>query len=220
MKIQSVEVIPLVRKLDREFLGGTYKITNRNTIVTRVTLENGLVGEYFGGDEDQTQARIVALMRDYLIPLLIGQDVHDLERLWEQMFFCDVELGNRALHVLDLGNRGVLMQAIAALDNALWDAMGKLHQTPIYKLLGGYRNRVPVIAIGGYYYAVDPTHTALCDEILAYQTRGLYGVKMKVGRVALAADVERVAAVRKTLGDGFVNENTMVYLSIQVGDDK
>ena len=72
------------------------------------------------------------------------------------MFFCDVDLGNRALHVLDLGNRGVLMQAIAAIDNALWDAISKLHNTPVYKLLGGYRDRVPVIAIGGYYYPGDP----------------------------------------------------------------
>ena len=124
-------------------------------------------------------------MRDHLIPLLIGEDVHDVERLWEKMFFCDVDLGNRALHVLDLGNRGVLMQAIAAIDNALWDAIGKLHNTPVYKLLGGYRDRVPVIAIGGYYYPGDPTHRALCDEILAYKAQGLYGVKMKVGRPPL-----------------------------------
>jgi L-alanine-DL-glutamate epimerase-like enolase superfamily enzyme len=204
MKISAIEVIPLVRKLETEFLGGTYKITNRNTIVTRVRLGNGIVGECFGGDEDQTQQRIVALMRDHLIPMLIGEDVHDVERLWEKMFFCDVDLGNRALHVLDLGNRGVLMQAIAAIDNAFWDAIGKLHNTPVYKLLGGYRDRVPVIAIGGYYYPGAPTHRALCDEILAYKEQGLYGVKMKVGRVALAADVERVRAVREAVGDDFV----------------
>lgn len=204
MKIRAIEIIPLVRKLDSEFLGGTYKITNRNTLVTRIHLENGIVGECFGGDEDQTQGRIVALLRDHLIPLLIGQDVQDVERLWEQMFFCDVDLGNRALHVLDLGNRGVLMQAIAAIDNALWDAIGKLHNTPVYKLLGGYRDRVPVIAIGGYYYPGDPTHRALCDEILAYRDQELYGVKMKVGRVAIAADVERVRAVREALGEDFM----------------
>ncbi len=52
MKISAIEVIPLVCKLDTEFLGGTYKITNRNTIVTRVHLENGVMGECFGGDED------------------------------------------------------------------------------------------------------------------------------------------------------------------------
>lgn len=204
MKIRAIEIIPLVRKLETEFLGGTYKITNRNTIVTRIHLENGIVGECFGGDEDQTQTRIVALLREHLIPRLIGQDVHDVERLWEQMFFCDVDLGNRALHVLDLGNRGVLMQAIAAVDNALWDALGKLHNAPVYKLLGGYRDRVPVIAIGGYYYPGDPTHRALCDEILAYQAQQLYGVKMKVGRVTIAEDVERVRAVREAVGDDFM----------------
>ncbi len=52
MKITSIEVIPLVHKLETEFLGDTYKIVNRNTIVTRVQLENGVLVECFGGDED------------------------------------------------------------------------------------------------------------------------------------------------------------------------
>ena len=204
MKITKIEVIPLVRKLDKEFLGGTYKITNRNTIVTRIHLANGVVGECFGGDEDQTQERIVRLMRDHLVPLLVGEDVHAVELLWERMFNSNIDLGNRALHVLDLGNRGVLMQAIAAIDNALWDALGKLHNTPVYKLLGGYRHRVPVIAIGGYYYQNDPQHRALQEEILGYQAGELYGVKMKVGRVSIEEDVARVRAVRAAVGDDFM----------------
>ena len=56
MKITHIEVIPLARKLDQIFVGGTYLITNRNTIITRVYSDTGLVGEVFGGDEDHTQA--------------------------------------------------------------------------------------------------------------------------------------------------------------------
>ena len=55
MKIKHIEVIPLVRKLQDVFQGGTYKITSRNTIITRVTLEDGTLGETFGGDEEQYQ---------------------------------------------------------------------------------------------------------------------------------------------------------------------
>lgn len=136
MKINAIEVIPLARKLEAEFLGGTYRVQNRNTIVTRIHTDNGIVGQAFGGDEDQVQERIVALVRQHLAPLLIGEDARDIERLWEKMFYCDVDLGNRALHVLDLGNRAILMQAISAIDNALWDALGKSFNVPLYKLLG------------------------------------------------------------------------------------
>lgn len=204
MKIDRIEVIPLVRQLDHEFVGGTYKITGRNTLVTRVYTDEGVVGEAFGGDEDRLQASIVKLIREHLAPMLVGQDPRDVERLWEQMFFCDVDLGNRALHVLDLGNRAVLMQAIAAIDNALWDTIGKYYHTPVYKLLGGYRDRVPVIAIGGYYYENDPQHHALQEEALRYKESGLAGLKLKVGRGAGALDVQRAEAVRLAVGDDFI----------------
>ena len=204
MKIIKIEVIPLVYKLEEAFSGGTYKISNRNTIVTRVHTDAGIVGEAFGGDEDRWQDRVVSLMRQHLAPMLIGEDARDVERLWELMFQCNVDLGNRALHVIDLINRAILMQAIAAIDNAIWDALGKLYDVPLYKLLGGYRERVPVIAIGGYYYPSDPGHQALQKEISAYQQAGLAGVKLKVGRVEIAEDVRRVQAVREAVGDGFM----------------
>src|SRR5512142_2657342 len=101
MRIAGIEVIPLVYKLQEAFVGGTYKITNRNTIVTRIQTDTGIVGEAFGGDEDHTQREIVDLIRNHFAPMLIGQDARDVERLWDMMFHANIDLGNRALHVLD-----------------------------------------------------------------------------------------------------------------------
>jgi L-alanine-DL-glutamate epimerase-like enolase superfamily enzyme len=204
VKITQIEAIPLVRKLQQEFLGGTYKIVNRNTLVTRIHTDMGIVGQAFGGDEDRLQADIVRLIREHLAPQLIGEDPRDVERLWESMFFSNVDLGNRALHVLDLNNRAILMQAISAIDNALWDALGKLYGVPLYKLLGGYRDAVPVIAIGGYYYANDPSYRMLQDEARQYKDKQLAGLKLKVGRASIKEDVERVRAVREAVGDDFM----------------
>ncbi|OGO28731.1 MAG: hypothetical protein A2W33_01085 [Chloroflexi bacterium RBG_16_52_11] len=204
MKITKIEVIPLVCKLDGEFSGGTYKITNRNTLVTRVYTDSSITGEAFGGDEDRWQDQVVSLIRQHLAPMLVGEDARDVERLWEQMFQCKADLGNRALHGIDLINRAILTQAIAAIDNAIWDALGKYYGVPLYKLLGGYRDRVPVIAIGGYYYTDDPQNKALQQEIAGYQQAGLAGVKLKVGRVDVPQDVERVRAVRQAVGESFM----------------
>ena len=203
MKITRIEVIPLVRKLEEEFKGGTYKIVNRNTIVTRVYTDSGIVGEAFGGDEDQRQDQVVNLIRDHFAPLLVGEDARDVERLWEKMFHSNIDLGNRSIHVLDLNNRSILMQAIAAVDNALWDALGKHWNVPLYKLLGGYRDKVPVIAIGGYYQA-GKGQDALNEEMLHYKELQMAGVKFKVGRLSVKEDVERVARVRELVGDDFI----------------
>ncbi len=203
MKITRIEVIPLVRKLEEEFKGGTYKIVNRNTIVTRIHTDAGIVGQAFGGDEDQRQDQVVALIREHFVPLLVGEDARDVERLWDRMFHSNVDLGNRSIHVLDLNNRGILMQAIAAVDNAIWDALGKLWNVPLYKLLGGYRDKVPIIAIGGYYQA-GKGQDALNEEMLHYKALEMAGVKFKVGRLSVAEDVERVARVRELVGNDFI----------------
>ncbi len=203
MKITQIEVIPLVRKLEEAFEGGTYRIVNRNTLVTRIHTDAGIVGQAFGGDEDQRQDQVVGLIRDHFTKLLVGEDARDVERLWEKMFHSNVDLGNRSIHVLDLNNRGILMQAIAAVDNALWDALGKLYNVPLYKLLGGYRDKVPIIAIGGYYQA-GKGQDALNEEMLYYRELGMAGVKFKVGRKTVAEDVERVRKAREAVGDDFI----------------
>lgn len=203
MKITQVEVIPLQRKLESPFEGGTYRIVNRFTLVTRIHTDEGISGECYGGDEDMTQDQVVALIRNTFAPMLVGQDPRDVERLWQQMFHIKVDLGNRGLHVLDLHNRGILMQAIAAVDNALWDLQGKYYGVPVYKLLGGYRDKVPIIAIGGYYKA-GKGQNQLNEEMAYYREIGLAGVKFKVGRVSVKEDVERVSKVREIVGDDFI----------------
>ena len=205
MKITKVDVIPLDMKLKEVFKGGTYQVASRPTIVTRVYLENGVMGETYGGDEFHTQNEIVGLIKDHLEALLIGEDCRDYARLWERMFNVNVDLGNRGLHQLDMHPRGILMQAVSCLDNALWDARGKLFDTPVYKLLGGCKDRVPVISIGGYYAksGEDPL-AAISNEVDELRATGIAGIKMKVGRATLEEDFERVRAARKTGGEDFI----------------
>jgi D-arabinonate dehydratase len=205
MRIEAIEVIPLDMKLDEAFYGGTYVVTARPTLIARVHLENGIVGETYGGDECHTQAEIVKVAREILVPLLVGKDVRDAVGLWERMFSEPIDLGNRSLHQLDMHPRGIIAQAISVLDNALWDARGRLYRTPLYRLLGGCRDKVPVIAIGGYAApsGVDPLN-ALTREVETIVSQGVYGMKLKVGRMGMALDIERVRTARKAGGPDFV----------------
>ena len=65
---------------------------------------------------------------------------------------------------------------MACVDSAIWDAVGKALGMPLYRLWGGYRNELPIIAIGGYY---DRTYQELADEMLFYQRLGLAGCKLR-----------------------------------------
>lgn len=202
MKIKHIEAIPLVRNLEEIFTGGTYKITSRNTIVTRVELENGIIGETFGGDEDLYQLDVCRIVNTTYRSLLVGGDVRDISRHWEKMWGTRVDLQNRGIHNLDLAKHCACTQAIAAVDIALWDALGKALKQPVYKLLGGYRDRVPVIAIGGY-LKKGPSLSSLEEEVAHYREAQISGMKLKVGSLSVEEDLARARVARKVGGESF-----------------
>lgn len=205
MRIEAIEIIPLDMTLEEPFYGGTYVVTKRPTVIARVQLENGIIGETYGGDEFHTQREIVAVARERLIPLLRGRDVRDATGLWEVMFREPIDLGNRSLHQLDMHPRGIIAQALSVIDNALWDARGKLYRVPLFRLLGGCRVEVPVIAIGGYAASkgIDPVD-AVVREVKTIMKEEVCGMKLKVGRTTMEVDIERVRAARQTAGSDFV----------------
>lgn len=203
-RIKQICAIPLERTLAKVFKGGTYAITSRYTLVTEVHLENGVVGRTFGGDEEKYQKEIVNLINETFRDLVVGKDALSVELLWEEMFNSTAPaLVNRGIHTLDLANKAIIMQAIAALDISIWDAIGKTHGVPLSKLLGGYRNRVPVIAIGGYYWE-GKDEKDFEEELMSYKRSGLVGMKLKVGRLSPLEDAARVRFARLVAGEDFV----------------
>ena len=76
------------------------------------------------------------VVREYFEPLLVGEDARNPERLWTKMFNCPMDFGNRSIHVLDLNNHAIKMQAIACVDMAIWDTLGKYYNVPVLQIVG------------------------------------------------------------------------------------
>ena len=143
------------------------------------------------------------IANDCLAPRLTGAGIWPVEPLWRKMFDTpDLPLHNRGIHTLDMVNHAILMQAIAIIDMAIWDAVGKSFGKPLWQLLGGFRSRVPVVGIGGYYKpgALDE----LGEEIQLCIDLGLAGIKLKVGKASVDEDIRRVEYIRKHFAETFV----------------
>jgi L-alanine-DL-glutamate epimerase-like enolase superfamily enzyme len=98
-----------------------------------------------------------------------------------------------------IGREGISELAIAAVDVALWDVLGKRAGLPLYELLGGERSSVPMYQTdGGWLQFDEETLVANAERIAA---EGFVGMKMKVG-LSPAEDERRVRAVRETLPAG------------------
>lgn len=105
------------------------------------------------------------------------------------------------------GGHGERSVAVGTIDMAVWDAVAKIAEKPLYQLLAerygdGTPNReVFVYAAGGYYYPGQDL-VALQDEMRGYLDRGYSVVKKKIGGTDLDTDRRRIEAVLDVLGPG------------------
>jgi D-galactarolactone cycloisomerase len=193
MRIQAIEAIAIEIPLKKDFGGSTYHVLKRCTVITRIRTDDGLVSEVYNGDNRDHSGEIVKIIQAELAPLLIGEEVMQIERLWEKM------------HAITDWNRDrkLALEAIACVDTALWDLMGKACGVSVCKLLGGYRSSLPIITIAGY-YEEGKTLADLAREMEWLKEAGMAGCKVKVGGLTPEQDAERVAAARDGAGKDFV----------------
>ena len=164
-------------------------VSHINMPVVFITTDDGARGlgyawSLLGG---ATATRCV--LRDDFAPLLIGEDALDHERLWHKL--------NKRLQ--SVGRHGLVTQAQAAVDLALWDIKGKITGLPVYKLLGGRRESAPVYGSDGGWLYMSVSEMVSAFE--GYLAQGMMGVKMKIGHENPKVDIQRVREVRKSLGD-------------------
>lgn len=192
MKIVDIEVTPIVVPLRKTFRGSKYQMSERATLILRLKTDQGLVGLTYNGDEVHTQIDIAKIITDEILPLIKGRDASRPEDIWERM---------KPLTFDILRDRRMVIMAMSAVDSACWDIVGKMAGQPLYRLWGGYRDQLPIIAIGGYY---GLSHAELAAEVEGYLDMGIGGCKMKVGGASPKEDAERYLAMRKAGGDDFL----------------
>src|SRR5690625_122944 len=146
------------------------------------------------------------LLRERFIPRLLQADPKSLIdeqhdnldpfKIWDAMMINEKPGGH--------GERSV---AVGTLDMAVWDAVAKIADQPLYQLLAErYRDgkadqKVWVYAAGGYYYP-GKDDTKLQQEMQSYLDRGYEVVKMKIGGVSIEEDQRRIESVLEIVGDG------------------
>lgn len=211
MKIIDIRTIPIRVPLKQAFGGSTYAITERCTIITEVVTDEGINGKVFSGDIRDEQHEVLEIINNSLKPVLLGEDPLCIERCWQKMF----QLTKRQ------GKRPLICSAIASVDAALWDLLGKACGQPVYKLVGGCRDTVKPIIIGGYYGEGNTIET-WCEEFLEDKRIGFAGAKIKVGGLAPLEDAKRIHAIRKAVGDDFIiacdaNQGWTRFEAVQFG---
>jgi len=184
VKITEIEAIPFSIPYAKPMRFASGEVTAADHVLVRVHTDDGLVGvaeapprPYTYGE---TQASIVAIIRDVFAPALMGADPIARERV------------QAVLH-RTVGNH----TAKGALDLAVWDVVGQALGQPVTSLLGGHGTSMRVAHMVGF----APT-TEMVDDALDVRERyGITTFKVKVGRRPVGLDVEACRALRWALGE-------------------
>ena len=206
MKITSVQAtwvhVPI--PYERQHVSDFGRIASFDSVLVKVETDDGLVGwgeAKAGVGSAASGYGLAAIINRDLAPLLVAQDPRDVSRLWDVMYNTPRE--GFALdrgHVLpQLGRRGLSISAIAGVDIALWDLLGKSLGAPVWRLLGGRRaERMPAYASGGW-----ADEARIGEQLLGYVAQGGFrAVKMRVGVMdgEPHRSAARVRAARQALG--------------------
>lgn len=192
MKITRVEALeirlPESEVLDKASAG-------QSSVIVKVHTDEGIVG--IGEVDSLPRAARAAIEAPFthavasgLGRLLLGMDPLDIrvlhERLYRSTFY--------------VGRRGIMVQAMAGLDIALWDIAGKLHGQPIYRLLGGaFRKRIRAYA--SILFGKDGDET--CQIARKWVKRGFRAVKFGWAPMGQSEklDLELVEGARRGVGE-------------------
>ncbi|MBC7090546.1 MAG: mandelate racemase/muconate lactonizing enzyme family protein [Nitrososphaeria archaeon] len=188
MKIRSVQTYFLNASCGKLVSDYARTLDSIELTVVKVQTDEGIEGTGYtytlrGGEG------VKAIIDKELSKIVVDRNPLEIEDIWNEM----CKSTDARTH------GGTVSNAIAAVDIALWDIMGKVEGKPLYKLLGGRRNKVPIYDTDSGWLHYKPKE--LAKNALMLLEKGFKGFKIKVGKKNLEEDVERIKAVRDAVGD-------------------
>ena len=184
----------------------------RPIVILRLQTDSGIEGiglTFYGGALTGTLRSAV----DELCALIIGEDPLRIEAILRK-------LGAAAG---DSCGSGIYTLAVSAIDVALWDIKGKALEQPLWKLLGGARDRVATYASGSLRRGLTDAQAATAARRLV--DKGFIEMKTQMalpGNPSPAEEVRRVRVVRDAIGPDIklmcdINQRWRVEQAIDIG---
>jgi len=134
MKIINITTYILRVPLGEErFYSSQCAFPERNSFLVRIDTDEGITGWGEGGQYGPPEP-VASCIEQVFCSMLIGRDPMEKGRIWEELYSA----------TRDFGQKGTYIEAMSAIDIALWDIAGKALGKPVNQLLGGaYWDRIP-----------------------------------------------------------------------------
>lgn len=196
--------------LKRELATSIHRVSRVETVLVEVVTESGLEGFGLVFAFTRGQARAMKAMVEDLAQGIVGEEAVFVEKIWEKMW----------KRINFVGWSGLAVMAMCPIDVALWDIVGKAAKMPLYKIFGGYRDKLLLYQSEGQWLSYSKED--LIAEAREFVDQGFKAIKVRIGKPTLQEDLDRVEAVRKAVGDRILlcadaNQGFTVNHAIELG---
>lgn len=187
MKILAIDTYPLILPVKEIYGGSAGFLEDCRSLIVRVETENHIEGwgeatQGRPGNTYETLETMEIMAQQYFAPMLVGMDLEDTGSVIIK------------LHHTRYGHPITK----AAIETALFDALGKAYRMPLCRFFGGpYRRQIELV--GGLGMDLGPD--TIGERARQLKQEGFRAFKVKIGQVDYQKDIERVGAVRKAVGD-------------------
>lgn len=167
------------------------KRSSQKMIMVEVFTDEGLTGVSISGASRKNILMIIPYCEGPLKEVVCGEDPFDVEKIWHKMYTWRKPVA-----------KGDLFYAVSSIDIALWDIIGKAVGKPVWKILGGFSDKVQAYAeMPAAHYMEGLGLKELAEDMRKGVSMGYRTLKMKVGRGSLKEEKERVRVAREAIGD-------------------
>ncbi len=184
LTIRDITARAVIVPLERPVRTAVGTIPSAPLVLIDVATAQGIIGRAYIFAYTPVALRPLALLVEEIGREILGKPVVPVERMRDF---------DRRFRLV--GWQGLIGMAVAGLDMAFWDALGKAMDQPLVRLLGGEARALPAYDSFG---VIDLERDA--PAIGRSLDRGFRGIKIKIGDGDLRKDVESVAAVRRMIG--------------------
>ena len=186
MKVLAIDSYPLILPVAEIYGGAAGTLEDCRSLIVRIETDNGIEGwgeatQGRPGNTYETLETMEIMVRRYFGPALIGMNLEETGSVLQ------------TLHQIRSGHP----LTKAALETAIFDALGKFYRVPLYRFLGGpYRREIDLV--GGLGLDLGPE--TIRDRAGQLRRDGFHTFKIKIGQKDRKQDVARVGAVREAVG--------------------
>jgi len=189
MKVCKITTQQVEIYLQKPLITAIHRTESVGCVLVKIETDTGLVGENYVFSLNKARLTVFEAMIQSLIQFVVGQSPLFVEKIWEQMWAdCN-----------PVGQKGVSISAISAIDTALWDIVGKQANLPLYQLFGASRDKVKVYASSGLW--LSQSIDELIEEAHQFIAQGFKSMKLRLGKENPAEDVARARALRAAIGN-------------------